>query len=72
MLAIVLTNASFLKLTARPPPRAMSAALWLANMPQGAEFAAFAHPPGIVYCWELPVHHRGLGLEFGFGGWGWS
>ena len=56
MLAIVLVNLSFLKLTARPPPRAMSAALWLANMPQGAEFAAFAHPPGIVYCWELPAH----------------
>ena len=46
MLAIVLANLTFLKLTARPPPRAMSAALWLANMPQGAEFAAFAHPPG--------------------------
>jgi hypothetical protein len=35
MLAIVLTNAAFLELIARPPPHATSAALWLANMPQG-------------------------------------
>ena len=48
MLAIVMANASFLKLLSHPPPRALSTALWIANMPQGAEFSAFASPPGIL------------------------
>ena len=48
MLAIVMANASFLKLISHPPPRALSTALWIANMPQGAEFSAFASPPGIL------------------------
>ena len=48
MLAIVVANAAFLKLISHPPPRALSTALWIANMPQGAEFSAFASPPGIL------------------------
>ena len=48
MLAIVVANASFLKLISHPPPRALSTALWIANMPQGAEFSAFASPPGTL------------------------
>ena len=48
VLAIVMANASFLKLISHPPPRALSTALWIANMPQGAEFSAFASPPGIL------------------------
>ena len=48
MLAIVMANASFLKLISHPPPRALSTALWIANMPQGAEFSAFASPPGVL------------------------
>ena len=55
MAAIVWANANFVRLTARPPPPALSLALWVTNMPQGPEFAAFGDPPGVVECWELPA-----------------
>ena len=56
MVAIVWANANHARLTTRPPPLALSAALWVANMPQGQEFAAFGEPPGVVQCWELPAY----------------